>query len=330
MNNPFLGWRKQHWHGFLSNLCFIVLDEMHLYHGYFGSNMALLMRRFLLYLYKHGASPQIFLSTATCANPLALANDLTGRNSELVQARDAIRPKRNFLFVKPSIDEDRYWKHFRQRIENVTISLLEQDSRALVFCPTIRFLSDAFKNCQQEMAKRKWDESLLAEFHAKLKDNKKLETQNNIRSGKHKVVLTTNALEVGLDIGGLDGIVLAGFPSNLMSAWQRIGRAGRDSKSNAFVLFYALDDPFDNFFVSNFSSFIEKPLDSIVVNSANEQLIERHIDSLLDETDFSLQQEDEKVLGCTFYKTQTTQSVAQFTSVETLQKGNSWRQQQTF
>ena len=303
MNNPFLGWRKQHWHGFLSNLCFIVLDEMHLYYGYFGSNMALLMRRFLLYLHKQGASPQIFLSSATCANPLALAKDLTGRNSELVQARDAMRPKRNFLFVKPSISEDRYWKHFRKRIENATLSLLEQDLRALVFCPTIRFLSDAFKNCQQEMTKRKWDGSQLAEFHAKLLDDKKLETQKSIRSGKHKVVLTTNALEVGLDIGGLDGIVLAGFPSNLMSAWQRIGRAGRDSNSDAFVLFYALDDPFDNFFVSNFNSFLEKPLDNIVVNSANEQLIERHIESLLDEADYSLQPEDEIILGRSFYQT---------------------------
>ncbi len=301
MNNPFLGWRKQHWHGFLSNLCFIVLDEMHLYYGYFGSNMALLMRRFLLYLHRQGASPQIFLSTATCANPLALANDLTGRNSELVQARDAMRPKRNFIFVKPSIGEDRYWKHFRNRIENATLSLLEQNRRALVFCPTIRFLSDVFKNCQQEMTKRKWDGSQLAEFHAKLLDDKKLATQMSIRSGKHKVVLTTNALEVGLDIGGLDGIVLAGFPSNLMSAWQRIGRAGRDSKSDAFVLFYALDDPFDSFFVSNISSFLEKPLDNIVVNSANEQLIERHIASLLDEADYILQPEDEKILGRAFY-----------------------------
>lgn len=302
MNNPFLGWRKQHWHGFLSNLRFIVLDEMHLYYGYFGSNMALLMRRFLLYLHNQGASPQIFLSTATCANPQVLANDLTGRNSELVQARDAMRPKRNFLFVKPSIGEDRYWKHFRQRIEKATLSLLEQDLRALVFCPTIRFLSDAFKNCQHEITRSDWDVLLLAEFHAKLLDDKKLNTQKDIRSGKHKVVLTTNALEVGLDIGGLDGIVLASFPSNLMSAWQRIGRAGRDAKSDAFVLFYAMDDPFDNFFVSNFDSFLEKPLDNIVVNSANEQLIERHVDSLLDEADYCLHPEDERILGPAFYR----------------------------
>ena len=302
INNPFLGWRKQHWHTFLSDICFLVLDEMHLYNGFFGSNMALLMRRFLLYLHKQGASPQIFLSTATCANPLALAEDLTGRRAKLVQARDAMRPKRSFLFVKPSVSEDRYWKQFRQRIENATLSLLEQDRRALVFCPTIRFLSDSFKNCQQEMVKRKWDGSILAEFHAKLLDEKKIETQKNIRSGKHKVVLTTNALEVGLDIGGLDGIVLAGFPSNLMSAWQRIGRAGRDSKSDAFVLFYAMDDPYDNFFASNISSFLNKPLDNIVVNSANEQLIERHLKSLLDESDYILQPEDEKILGGAFYQ----------------------------
>ena len=302
MNNPLLGWRKQHWHEFLSNLSFIVLDEMHLYYGYFGSNMALLMRRFLLYLQKQGASPQIFLSTATCNNSRALAKALTGRHAQLVQARDALRPKRSFLFVKPTISEDRYWKQFRQRIENATLSLLEQDRRALVFCPTIRFLSDAFKNCQQEMAKKKQNASLLAEFHAKLLSDKKLETQNSIKLGECKVVLTTNALEVGLDIGGLDGIVLAGFPSNLMSAWQRIGRAGRNSESDAFVVFYAMDDPFDNFFASNISSFLNKPLDNIVVNSENEQLIERHLESLLDESDYILQPEDQEILGSKFYK----------------------------
>lgn len=96
--------------------------------------------------------------------------------------------------------------------------------------------------------------------------------------------------------------MLAGFPSNLMSAWQRIGRAGRDSKSNSFILFYALDDPFDNFFVSNLDSFLEKPLDSIVVNSANEQLIDRHLDSLLDEANYSFQPADENILGSAFYQ----------------------------
>lgn len=154
MNNPLLGWRKQHWQEFLSNLRFIVLDEMHLYHGYFGSNMSLLMRRFLLYLHRQGSIPQIFLSTATCNNPLALAKDLTGRQAQLVQARDALRPRRNFLFVKPAISEDRYWKQFRQRIEKATNSLLEHDLRALVFCPTIRFLSEAFKNVSKKLQRK--------------------------------------------------------------------------------------------------------------------------------------------------------------------------------
>lgn len=302
INNPLLGWRKQHWLDFLSNLSFVVLDEMHLYYGYFGSNMALLMRRFMLFLHRHGASPQLFLSTATCANPLALAEALTGRNAKLVHAPDAMRPRRSFLFVKPSISDEQYWKQFRQRIESATLSLLEQDLRALVFCPTIRFLSEVFKNCQQELVKRQWDSSLLAEFHAKLLPDKKLETQENIRSGKHKIVLTTNALEVGLDIGGLDGIVLAGFPSNLMSTWQRIGRAGRDAKSDAFVVFYALDDPFDNFFASNIETFMNKPLENIVVNPANEQLIERHLDSLLDEIEYTLEEEDLQILGDAFHK----------------------------
>jgi len=300
INQPYLGWRKIHWYpnGFLPNLRFLAIDEMHLYHGYFGSNMALLLRRFFRYLHIQSAFPQLFLATATCANPVQHAKDLTGRDVKLVQARDALRPKRNFLFVKPSISEDEYWKQFRQRIEKTVLGILEQDKRVLIFCPTIRFLSAVFDNCQRELDERKWNKELLAEYHSNLNSEKKEKIQQKIRSGEHQVVLTTNALEVGIDFGGLDGIVLAGFPSSLMSAWQQIGRAGRNWESDAFVLFFASDDPYDRFFASSIGKFLDKPLDKLVVNSENEQLIERHVDSLLDEADYySLQPKDEKSWG---------------------------------
>ncbi|MCY3977355.1 MAG: DEAD/DEAH box helicase [Chloroflexi bacterium] len=304
INQPYLGWRNIHWYpnGFLPNLRFLVIDEMHLYHGYFGSNMSLLVRRFFRYLHNLSAFSQLFLATATCANPDQHAKDLTGRDVKLVQARDALRPKRNFLFVKPSISEDEYWKQFRQRIEKTVLGILEHDKRVLIFCPTIRFLSAVFDNCQRELDERKWNKELLAEYHSNLNSEKKEKTQQKIRSGEHQVVLTTNALEVGIDIGGLDGIVLAGFPSSLMSAWQQIGRAGRNWESDAFVLFFASDDPYDRFFASSIGKFLDKPLDKLVVNSENEQLIERHVDSLLDEADYySLQPKDEEIVGHAFY-----------------------------
>ena len=114
-------------------------------------------------------------------------------------------------------------------------------------------------------------------------------------------MFTTNALELGLDIGGLDGVVLAGFPSNLMSAWQQIGRAGRSWDRDAFVLFYAMNDPIDQFFVSNIDAFLNRPFDHLVVDPNNEELIENHMASLVAETGGDIREADELILGSPFY-----------------------------
>ena len=105
------------------------------------------------------------------------------------------------------------------------------------------------------------------------------------RNGSVRLVFTTNALELGIDIGGLDGVILAGFPDSMMSAWQRIGRAGRNWKSEAFVLYYARNNPLDRFYSSNLDMFLKKPLDDLVVNPGNEDLTGKHVPSLLFKTD---------------------------------------------
>lgn len=302
LNSAFLGWREKHWKGFLSKLRFLVIDEIHLYRGYFGSNMALLLRRFFLQLHRLGASPRVFLSTATCANPVEHAKNLTGREVKWVKARNALRPKRHFLFVKPAIPEDNYYKSFRLRIEKAALTILEHDLRALVFGPSIRFLEDAGLNCTRKIKKEGSDTSVLAVYKARLLPEEKLQIQQKIKSGENKVIFTTNALEVGLDIGGLDAIVLAGFPSNTMSAWQRIGRAGRSWKNDALVLFYAMNDPIDRSIVGNIDSFLDKPYDELVVDPTNEQLIQNHMASLKEEAAGIFYPSDEDILGEAFYQ----------------------------
>ncbi len=302
LNSAFLGWREQHWNQFLSNLSFLVIDEMHLYRGYFGNNMALLLRRFFLQLNRLGVSPQVFMSTATCANPVEHAKHLTERCLTPVQPESDMRPERHFLFVKPDTAEDNSWNDFRVRIENVAVTLFYQQMRVLIFCPTINFIEQAYKNCKGTIEKMGLDASSLARYHAKLLDDEKLETQKRIKSGKSKVIFTTNALEVGLDIGGLDGIVLAGFPSNMMSAWQQIGRAGRDFDSEAFVLFFSTDEPIDRSTVNDIGTFLKKELDELVVDPDNELLIQNHMESLMQETAGEIFPSDKAILGEVFYE----------------------------
>ena len=295
-----LGWNHL-WENFLCNLKFIVIDEIHEYRGFFGSNMALLLRRFFLLLDSLGVSPRVFLSTATCANPKEHARNLTGRDVEVVSARDILRPRRRFLFVKPEILDFQYWQKFQQRIENVALAILADNKQALIFCPTKRFLEDAFGNCQRKARARGLNPDQLSPFHADLMPADRQEIQRKIKSGEIRVIFTTNALELGLDIGGLDGVVLAGFPSNIMSAWQQVGRAGRGWDRDAFVIFYAMNDPIDRFFVSNISAFLNRPFDHLVVDPNNSELIENHIPSLLAETGSNLNEDDCVILGPTFY-----------------------------
>ncbi|MCY4071774.1 MAG: DEAD/DEAH box helicase [Chloroflexi bacterium] len=300
LNSSFLAYADK-WRSFLCNLRFIVIDEMHEYRGFFGSNVALLLRRFFLQLERLGAHPRVFLSTATCANPVEHAKNLTGRDVNLVQARNVLRPLRHFLFVKPEIPEHLYRAIFQLRIENAAMAILQSGLQALIFCPTKRFLEDAFRNCQTRAKDLGYDDNQLSIFHADLKHNTRQDIQQKIKDGETRVIFTTNALELGLDVGGLDGVVLAGFPSNIMSAWQQIGRAGRGWDRDAFVLFYAMNDPIDQFFVNNISAFLDRPFDHLVVDPNNEQLIENHLPALVQETAGKLQEADKQVLGSAFY-----------------------------
>ena len=105
--------------------------------------MALLLRRFFLHLNRIGASPRVFLSTATCANPEEHARNLTGRNVEVVSARDVLCPRRHFIFVNPEIPDFQYRDILRLRVEQAALTALDQGLQALVFCPTKRFLEES-------------------------------------------------------------------------------------------------------------------------------------------------------------------------------------------
>ena len=306
LNMSFLGSREswaRHTEGanFLRRLRFVVLDEMHEYRGFFGSNMALLLRRFFLYLNRIEAHPQLFLSTATCANPREHARSLTGRDVEVVSARGVLQPKRSFIFVDPEIRDFRYWDILRLRIEQAALAALSEGLQVLIFCPTKRFLEAAFENCQRNAPEHGLDPCQISAFHADLKPDHRQQIQEKIKAGEIRVVFTTNALEIGLDVGGLDGVILGGFPSNIMSAWQQIGRAGRGWDKNAFVLFYAMNDPIDRFFVGNLDAFLRKPLDELVVDPANEELIGKQLPSLMEETGGQVRSSEKAILGSAFY-----------------------------
>ena len=289
VHNSFLA-HAEAWDTFLSNLKYVVVDEMHEYRGYFGSNVSLVLRRLVHHLNQRGVSPQFFLASATCANAKEHAENLTGLVFEEVNASDQFRPERHFYFVKPDIPPHQYWKILQLRMVKAGLASMKNDKSVLVFCPTRRFAEECFRLARREAAKLREQDQCTVEpdairvYRGGLSSEERQQTQEDLLNGLVKLVFTTNALELGIDIGNLDGVILAGFPDSIMSAWQQIGRAGRSWNSNAFVIYYARNNPLDQFYASNLRTFIEKPFDELVVNPDNEELVRRHVPCLLYET----------------------------------------------
>ena len=300
LHSSFLGHAEQ-WTKFLRSLRWVIIDEMHEYRGYFGSNVSMILRRFIYHLSKLGASPQFFMCSATCANAGEHAHNLTGLDFTEINASNSMRPKRAFHFVQPEIPDFQYWDILQLRAVNAGLACVEAGKSVLVFCPTRNFAESCHRTARRQIEQREANGEpapsldAVKVYRAGLATEQRQDIQRGLKNGTVQLVFTTNALELGLDIGGLDGVILAGFPDSMMSAWQRIGRAGRNWKSDAFVLYLARNNPLDRFYAQNLQSFLGKPLDELVINPNNEDLIERHLPCLLYESEFD--DEDAEILG---------------------------------
>lgn len=289
LHNSFLGHSDQ-WLEFYKGLKWVIVDEMHEYRGYFGSNVSMILRRFSYHLASRGVRPQFFLCSATCANAKEHAENLTGLEFVEVNAKSAMRPRREYAFVQPDIPDYQYWEILQLRTVLAGLACVAEGKSVLAFCPTRRFAEDCHPIAMRELEKREEqgtplvDRNAIKVFRAGLSIEERHAVQEGLKSGKVRLVFTTNALEMGIDIGGLDGVILAGFPDSLLSAWQRIGRAGRAWDADAFVLYFARNNPLDRFYAANLDTCLTKPLDDLVVNPENEDLVEKHLGSLLYET----------------------------------------------
>lgn len=300
LHASFLGWRDQ-WSRFLANLRLVIIDEIHEYRGHFGTNVALLMRRFFAYLSQLGVRPQIILSTATCGNAEEHAYRLTGRRCELVRASAAMKPARHFAFIDPDIPDHQFHDIYRLRIARAALACMATGLSTLVFCPSRRFAEEVTMRAQNDAEKLGIDKERIAPYRSGYEASLRRQIEDGLRSGRYDTVFSTNALEIGVDIGRLDACILAGFPDSVLSAWQRIGRVGRSWDRPAHVLFYAFNNPFDRFFARNIDAFLDKPLDQILIGVDNEELMGKHVPYLANECGHDLPTGLAEQLGTPFF-----------------------------
>jgi DEAD/DEAH box helicase domain-containing protein len=266
----------EQWTSFFSSLRYIVLDEAHEYRGYFGINVAYIVRRVLALCESLGAHPQVIVSSATIANAHEHAEALTGRDVEVVTADNAGRPTRHFVFVNPQYPDYQYENLLLHKLSALAVTSAQDSVSAIIFCPTRRFVERLHRRTLERLRELGMSESVIAPYKAGYKPEERRGIEQGLKNGSILVVFSTNALEVGIDMGRLDMVVMVGFPDTVMSAWQRAGRAGRSLDKEALVLYLASRSAIDQFYVENIEIFVHKPMDHLALNLANEELLGPH------------------------------------------------------
>lgn len=237
------------WNRYLSNLRGVVIDEGHSYNGVEGTNAALAFRRLSLLAQKlSGISPQVIMASATIGNPLEHAENLTGlQNWTLVDKSGAASQDREFIVVCPD-DHPSGRGRWSATIVTADLALAEaaQGRKVLIFCSS--------RNGTEKMADR-INRSLFREaavpFHAAIPAETKREFLNRILAGQVEVVCATSALELGVDIGGMDTVILNGHPGDHASFNQRAGRVGRTSAGRVILVLDENQHPINSYLEGN-------------------------------------------------------------------------------
>jgi len=280
ISNPYELHQVLSWHGkwspFFSPIDYIVLDEAHRYRGIFGSQIALLVRRLRRVARYYGANPQFVLSSATLANPEEFAAKLTGLPFDKVNSDGSPRGKRNFVLYNPFYDGVGE-RSAHQESKDLLVSCIKGDLQALCFAGS-RKIAELVSLWAKEDLRRsspRLAESVLAYRAGYLPDERRL-VENRLKNREIRGVVSTNALELGIDIGSLDAVVIDGYPGTMMSVRQQAGRAGRKAGESLAVL-VAQANPLDQYFMHHPDEFFSRPHEHAIIDTANPYIVSGHL-----------------------------------------------------
>ncbi|MGW8301045.1 MAG: DEAD/DEAH box helicase [Desulfobacterales bacterium] len=254
------------WAPFLSRLHMVVIDEVHTYRGVMGSHMAQIFRRFHRICHRYGTSPTFIFSSATVANPAQLAHQLTGLEVEVIEKSGAPRGRRHLVFFNPLLGPARAATLLlKAALENGLRTIVYTQSRKLTELIAMWAGSESGAFADR-----------ISAYRAGLLPQERRDIETRLSSGDLLAVITTSALELGIDIGDLDLCLLVGYPGSVISTWQRGGRVGRSGQDSALVLI-AGEDALDQYFMRNPQDFISREPESAVVNPFNKQIMAQHL-----------------------------------------------------
>ena len=257
----------EQWAAFWAGLSFVVVDEVHTYRGVLGSHMAQLFRRLHRVCRRFGAAPTFVFCSATIGNPGELAAQLAGLDVAVVDQSGAPQGTRHFVFIDPL-------EGAAQTAIMLLQSALHRGLRTIVYTQSRKMTELVSLWAAQRSGPYK---DRISAYRAGFLPEERREIEARMANGDLLAVISTSALELGIDIGGLDLCILVGYPGTVMQTLQRGGRVGRAMQESAVVL-VAGEDALDQYFMRNPTDFFERPPECAVCNPANPVILGRHLE----------------------------------------------------
>jgi len=266
------------WTRFFSGLRYVVIDEIHVYRGIFGSHMANVLRRLDRILAYYGASPVYICCSATIANPLELAEELTGKEMALVDDDGSARGGKWFvLWNPPRIEETGLRRSSNFEAKNLMVQLIKERHQVIGFTRTRVQAELLYRYVREELTKESPSlAKMVRAYRGGYLPSERRSIEELLFKGELLGVASTNALELGIDIGSLDAALLVGFPGSIASVWQQAGRAGRGTEDSLAVLI-ANDLPIDQFLIENPSYFFGRSPENAVIDKNNPYIVLGHL-----------------------------------------------------
>jgi DEAD/DEAH box helicase domain-containing protein len=267
----------ERWSTFLGRLRYVVLDELHAYRGTFGGHVAQLMRRLRRLAHHHGADPTFLCCSATVGEPQRLAAAITGVEVEPVVDDGAPRAARTIaLWQPPLLDQVTGARASAHReTAAVVAGLVDAGHTTLGFARSRRAVetiaADVRRRVPRPLARR------IRSYRGGYLAEERREIEDLLFSGELSGIVATSALELGIDVGGLDAVVLDGFPGTIASFWQQVGRAGRSADAGSAAVLVAGDDQLDQWFLAHPDELLGRPPEPAVVNPDNPYVVDPHL-----------------------------------------------------
>ncbi|WP_201931818.1 DEAD/DEAH box helicase [Nocardioides donggukensis] len=273
----------ERWGRFLGSLRFVVIDECHHYRGVFGAHVSHVLRRLRRVCALHGADPTFVLASATVAEPAELASRLTGHDVVAVTEDASPRGQVALALWEPGftsfVGENGapVRRAATSEVADLLTDLVLEGARTLAFVRSRRGAETVAQTSAGHLAEVAPElAGRVAPYRGGYLPEERRALEQRLRSGELLGLATTNALELGIDVSGLDAVLLAGFPGTRAALWQQVGRAGRGARDALGVL-VARDDPLDTYLVTHPESLLGRPVEACVFDPGNPYVLGPHL-----------------------------------------------------